>query len=289
MLKEALKGFLSESEVSLLYGGFDVVGDIAVVKIPDSLLEKKRLIAEAIIQRVKPVKTVLRQTTPVSGEYRVRGLELLAGEDKTETVYREHGCTFKVDLAKVYFSPRLSTERLRITQSARDGETVVNMFAGIGTFSILLAKKVVGVEVYSIDVNPDAYKLMVENIELNRLSDRVIPILGDARRVIEERLRMRADRVLMPLPEQANRFLDVAVEALKPAGGIVHYYTHIYAKSPSEAFEEARREIGERIGSCYEEVFHRVVREVGPRWWQLVVDLKIGGGMPPTQPSTLRV
>ena len=274
MLKKALEGHLSEEEIRQLYGGFDIVGDIAVIKIPDALLDKKNLIGEALLEQVKPVKTVLMQTTPVSGEYRTRSLELIRGEDRTTTTYRENGCVFKVDLAQAYFSPRLSAERLRVANTVQRGETVTNLFAGVGAFSIIIAKKVPETRVYSIDINPAAHQQAIENIKLNKVTDRVTPILGDARKVIDK-IKSRADRVLMPLPEKAADYLDTAVQALKPPTGVIHYYTHTYAARREEAHKETQKELDKSIRGRYETMAHRIVREVGPRWYQVAVDLRV--------------
>jgi tRNA (guanine37-N1)-methyltransferase len=274
MLKKALQNILTIDEIKQLYGSFDIVGDIAVIKIPDALLDKKFIIAKAIIDNMKSVKTILRQETPVSGDHRTRELEHLLGEDKTMTLYKEHGRIFKVDLAKVYFSPRLSTERIRIAKSVKNGEMVVNMFSGIGTFSILIAKHQPSSVVHSIDINPYAYDLMLENIKLNKVSDRVIPLLGDARVIIENSLRGIADRVLMPLPEKAVDYLDAALMALKPKG-VIHYYTHVHASKDEDPIEKAKGEIKEKLKSNYELLEARIVREVGPRWNQLVLDLLV--------------
>jgi len=274
MLKKALENILTIDETKQLYGGFDILGDIAVIKIPDALLNKKFIIAEAIIDSMKSVKTVLRQVTPVSGDYRTRDLEHVLGEDKTLTLYKEHGCIFKVDLAKVYFSPRLSTERIRISRKVEHGETVVNMFAGVGSFSILIAKHQPSSTIYSIDINPDAYNLMLENIKLNKVSNRVIPLLGDARVIIEDSLKEVADRVLMPLPEKAIDYIDAALMALKPKG-VIHYYTHVHASKDEDPIEKAVREVNGRLKTNYTILESKIVREVGPRWHQLVLDLLI--------------
>ena len=274
MLKDALNGVISQEEVTQLYGGFDIVGDIAVIKIPDSLLSKKKMIADALMKHVKSVKTVLMQTTPVSGKYRTRSLEVIGGEQRTETVSKEHGCVFKIDLAQAYFSPRLSTERLRIAELVKPGETVTNLFAGVGTFSIVIAKKVPETKGYSIDANPAAHELALENIRLNKVGDRVTAMLGDAREVVEQ-VKGEADRVLMPLPEEAADFLDVAVKALKRPSGVIHYYTHVYAEKRENVFDEARKELDKSIKADYEVTAQRIVREVGPRWYQVVLDLKV--------------
>ena len=273
MLKQALKGILTDEEISLLYGGFDIVGDIAVIKIPEALQSRKELIGEALIKNVKTVHTVLAQITPVSGEYRTRDLEVIFGEEKTITIYKEHGCMFKVDLAQAYFSPRLSTERLRIAKLVKPGETVTNLFAGVGAYSIIIAKKVPDVRVYSIDVNKAAYELTIENIKLNKLIDRIIPILGDARKVVID-IKGEASRVLMPLPEQSASYLDVAVSALRPPEGVIHYYTHVYSIRNNDAHIEALKTLNNNPNLKYELISHNIVREVGPRWYQVVLDLK---------------
>ncbi|MEM3437111.1 MAG: class I SAM-dependent methyltransferase family protein [Nitrososphaerales archaeon] len=274
MLKKALENVLTIDEIKQLYGSFDLIGDIAIIKIPNSLLDKKFIIAKAIMDNIKTVKTVLRQVTPVSGDYRTRELEHVLGEKKTLTLYKEHGCIFKVDLAKVYFSPRLSTERIRIAKIVKSGEVIVNMFAGIGSFSILIAKYQPNSIVYSIDINPSAYDLMLENIKLNKVSDRVIPFLGDARLIIENFLRGISDRVLMPLPEKAIDYIDSALLALKPKG-IIHYYAHIHASKDEDPIEKAASEIDKRLKLNYKILDARIVREVGPRWNQVVLDLLI--------------
>jgi len=222
-LREELKGQLSDEEIRQ-FRAFDVVGDIAVIKLPEKLLSEKHLIGQALMQVHNNVRTVLNQISPVRGEFRTRELEVIAGEPRTETIYREGGCSFKVDLAKAYFSPRLAIERLRVAKLVKSGEVVTNLFAGVGCYSVLIAKYRKANRVYSIDKNPAAFDYMRENIRINKVGDVVVPILGDARDVVENRLAGQADRVLMPLPELARNFFDVALKALKPSGGIIHFY-----------------------------------------------------------------
>ena len=187
MLREALTEFLIPKELDSIFSAFDIIGDIAIVKIPRSFGADKKIIGDTILRNLKAVKTVLVQTSSVSGDFRVRDLEYLAGENKTETEYRENGCRFKVDVAKVYFSPRLSTERLRIAMMVRDGEVITNMFAGVGTYSVLMAKKNKTCKVYSIDSNPVATELCRINSVINKVEDNVVPLLGDAQEVIKKK------------------------------------------------------------------------------------------------------
>ena len=273
-LRETLKGQLSDEELKK-FRAFDIVGDIAIVKLPEVLLPKKPVIGEALMQVHRHVRTVLLQTGAVRGEFRTRELEVIAGEPRTETTHREGGCSFKVDMAKVYFSPRLATERLRVAKQVKPGEVVVNMFAGVGCYSILIAKHSERARVYSIDKNPAAFEYMRENIRINKVGDRVVPILGDAREVVEANLKGKADRVLMPLPELAREFFDVALLALKPEGGVVHFYD--FGKEP-EIFNpslEFARSAALLKGRKVELLGSRAIRSYATRVYHIVLDLKM--------------
>ena len=273
MLKEAVAGILSEKEIEDLFGAFDQVGDIIILKIPDSLVPKKKTIGKVLLEKVKTAKSVFYQSSPVSGNFRTRKLELLAGEDKTETEYKEHGCRFKVDVEKAFFSPRLSTERDRIANLVKDGETVINMFGGVGMFSIIAAKKKKCV-VYNIDINPSATKLCEQNIKINKLVGKVESLTGDATKIIEEQLSGKGDRVLMLLPEKSDEFLDAAIKAAKK-NGIIHYYCHIHSDKKNEVGRIAKEHFLDVMKIKTEVLGSKIVRPVGPRFYQAVVDAKL--------------
>ena len=273
MLKEAVAGILSEKEIEDLFCAFDQVGDIIILKIPDSLVPKKKTIGKVLLEKVKTAKSVFYQSSPVSGNFRTRKLELLAGEDKTETEYKEHGCRFKVDVEKAFFSPRLSTERDRIANLIKDGETVINMFGGVGMFSIIAAKKKKCV-VYNIDINPSATKLCEQNIKLNKLVGKVESLTGDAAKIIEGQLSGKGDRVLMLLPEKSDEFLDAAIKAAKK-NGIIHYYCHIHSDKKNEVGRIAKEHFLDVMKIKTEVLGSKIVRPVGPRFYQAVVDAKL--------------
>jgi tRNA (guanine37-N1)-methyltransferase len=257
---------------------YDIIGDIAIVRFSSAHREGER-IAQTIMSIHKNLKTVLAQTGAVCGDFRLRQLEHLAGERKTITRQRESGCLFSVDVEKCFFSPRLSYERMRVARQVGRDEVVVNMFAGVGCFSILIAKHSDAERVYSIDVNPIAVNRMQENVRINRVYGEVVPMLGDAKEVIEARLLHVADRVIMPLPEKAFEYLPCALLALKKTGGWIHYYAFEYARKNLDAVEKVRRKVSERLQSPavnFQVPFSRVVRSTGPHWWQVVSDLKIG-------------
>lgn len=280
MLKQILGGILSPEEAAQVYSAFDQVGDIVIIKIPEDLMPKKALIARAIMDNIKTARSVFAQASPVRGDYRVRDLEHLAGENRTLTEYREHGCRFKVDVARTYFSPRLSTERQRIASSVRDSETVVNMFAGVGTFSVVIAKMNKTCKVYSIDCNPAAAELCEINARLNKVQDRVVSICGDAADAIRSTLAGQADRVLMPLPERARDFVGPAVLALRPERkGIIHYFAHVRAESKKAGPQAGLADAENAFANHMHKILQvRVVREVGPRIYQIVADVLITKG-----------
>jgi tRNA (guanine37-N1)-methyltransferase len=278
--RSLLQDKLDPEKLRLVYKSYDIVGDIAVIRVPEKLKQHSALIAEAIMQLHSNVKSVWRQTSPVGGNYRLRRLEHIAGERRTTTTYKEYDCVFRVDLEKCYFSPRLSFERMRVASLVKPREVVVNMFAGVGSFSIIIAKHSEADRVYSIDVNPAAFQYMWENVLLNKTVNRVVPLKGDARVIITAKLLKTADRVLMPLPEKAHDYLDVAVDALKPEGGWIHYYDFVHAKKDEDPVEKAKVKVSEKLSQmriAYAIPFGRAVRDTGPWWQQIVLDIQIRG------------
>ena len=273
MLKKALENILSEEESAELFSSFDQIGGIIVLRIPDSLKSKKKIIGKTLLDKVKTTRSVFYQSSPVEGEFRTRNLEILAGEDNTETEYKESGCRFLVDVEKAFFSPRLSTERERISRLVSDGEVMINMFGGVGMFSILAAK-MKNCAVYNIDINPDASLLCEKNIKLNKLKGNVISLNGDATKIIENKLQNLADRVLMLLPEKSDEFLDIATLAVKN-NGIIHYYSHVHADKKQDAPKLSEQHYLNIARNRSEILNSRIVRPIGPRFYQTVIDVKI--------------
>jgi tRNA (guanine37-N1)-methyltransferase len=276
ILKKLLKNVLLDSEVSEVYSSFDIIGDIAIIKIPDSLLQRRKTIGDILLSNIPNLKTIFLQNTAVNGEYRLRGLELISGEDKYVTIYKEHGCRFFVNVASSYFSPRLSTERYRISNLVSPNETILNIFAGIGTFSIIIAKKL-PVLIYNIDSNLDAYILSNINSKLNNVQNRVISIHGNARDVLlSDEFFEKADRILMPLPEKAFEYVDVSVNCLKPSGGYIHFFSHIRSDVKSNVINESENYVRSLFSKYNYQIKHtQIVRAVGPRLYQTVTDILI--------------
>jgi tRNA (guanine37-N1)-methyltransferase len=206
----------------------------------------------------------------------LREFEVISGEPRTDTVHKEFGCKFYVDVAKAYFSPRLSHEHKRVAELVQKGETVVDLFAGVGPFSVLIAKRVADAKVYAVDINPDAVEFLKKSVRLNRVENRVFPILGDAKQIVENELSGIADRVIMNLPERAEEYVDAACNAMKPSGGTVHYYGFVRLPDSLEAlklrFSEAVEKAGRKVGRS---LFAKTIRATAPYEWQVVVDARI--------------
>lgn len=273
MLKKSLESILSPKESEELISAFDQIGEIIIVRIPDSLLSKKKIIGETLLNDVKIVRSVFYQASAVEGDFRTRNLEIIAGEDNTETEYREFGCKFIVDVENAFFSPRLSTERDRIANLIQEGEVMTNMFAGVGMFSIIAAKKK-KCTVYSLDINPIASNLCERNIKLNKLAGKVVSINGDSTQIINEQLVDKSDRTLMLLPERSDEFLESAIKTTKD-GGIIHYYSHIHADKKTDAGKLSEDHYLQVSPVKSEILGSKIVRPVGPRYYQTVVDVKI--------------
>lgn len=203
----------------LLPTSFDVVGDIALVKIPEELAHFESEIAEAIL-RVHTRIRVVAADTGVKGPHRVRDLHVLAGPDRTETVHREFGLAYAVDVARVYFSPRLGSERMRVAKQVGPGEVVVDMFSGVGPYAILIARRRQPRVVHAFDANPDAFRYLEENVRRNRAA------LVEAREGDGRELLAAAEpphRIILDYPQGPDAAYRAALSRVAP-GGIVHYY-----------------------------------------------------------------
>jgi len=223
------------------------------------------------------VRLVLRKSGEIAGTFRTRSLEAIAGTGNTETTHREFSCLYQLDVANAYFNPRLSHERLRVARQVKENECVLDMFAGVGPYSILIAKTHKGCEVHSIDINPDAFRYLKYNIMLNRVADRVIPLFGDARQLVEKDLRGRANRVIMNLPSDSSRFLEVALQALKEQGGVIHYYAFASRKDSVLEITKDVRSIIERHGRVVRSFpFSEIIKEVAPNRVQVAMDVLVG-------------
>lgn len=211
---------------------FDVVGDIAILKLTEPLLPYRHEVGEALMSVTPNVRAVFLDGG-VKGEFRIRDLEKIAGEGTSETIHRESGVRMMTDPSKVYFNPRLATERARVASLVKKDETIIDMFAGVAPFGTVICRHAEPKVVYSIDLNPECERFMRENIRMNHIRN-MVPIIGDATEVVKTL--PKADRIIMNLPQMADRFLDSALRSVKD-GGTVHMHK-IMERSELGEFKE---------------------------------------------------
>ena len=246
-LEDILREKLPNDVLNIIPRSYDVIGSIAIVEFDrfSELSQKKSTkyknqVASAIIQLNKGLKSVYEKKSEIKGIYRLREFSILKGPDNPETIHKENKCMFKLDIKETYFSPRLVYERNRIaTSQFNENENIVDLFAGVGPFSIQIAKNH-PVNIHSFDINPAAYKYLEDNIRLNEVNDKItahnldVKNLVDKKNILGETLKNGIDRVIMNLPEKAVNYIDVACFLLKKSGGILHYYLFNDKSSPIE-------------------------------------------------------
>ena len=272
-LIDALEGKLSPEDIALLPRAYDLIGDIAVLEIPDEISSHSALIGETFYNIHTNFKTVLAKKGAVSGTMRVREYTLLAGENRTKTIHTEYGCRLAVDVANAYFSPRLLEEHNRIAQLVANDEIVVDMFCGVGPFAIHIAKQKEA-KVIAIDINPSAISLLKESMRLNKLVGTIIPVIADAHDYVNTN-ELCADRVIMNHPSGASDFVGDACSILKPSGTL-HYYDFIGGETPEDTLKDKIVGLVEKEGRSVKRIeLVRRVRDSAPYEFQMVADVII--------------
>jgi tRNA (guanine37-N1)-methyltransferase len=271
-VKDALKAVLTQEELDVLVGSFDIVGDIAIIIIPPALLAREHLIAEAILKTHKNIKTVARRVGNYDGEFRTMALKVIGGEDLLETEHRENGVRFFLNPEKVYYSVRSSYERKRISLLVRPGEDVLVMFSGIGVFPLVIAANSRAGEIVGIEKNTDAHRYARKSLCGNRRIKNVVLYEGDVAEILPQ-LSRTFDRVLMPLPKTAEDYLGIALAAVR-SGGCLHFYDFQSSDAFHLSIEKIRRACeGNHHRLAASEVV--VCGHCSPRTYRICVDAQI--------------
>ncbi len=243
---------------------YQKVGDIILLKHNPSIEE-----IEYIISKTK-CKTIVKYNQIV-GNYRKPHIKIIYGS-KTETIHKENGCLFKIDVSKVMWSMGNINERKRISTISNPNETVIDMFAGIGYFTIPIAKYSKPKKIYSIEINPQSFIYLCENIKLNKLSN-VVGILSDNRDVQLDNI---ADRVIMGYILKTRYFLDKCFQFLKEEGGYIHYHDTIYEKTIAPETVGIIEKYCKKYGYKLLNYSIHKIKKYSPGVWHVVVDVKIG-------------
>ena len=288
-IEEALVGELPKNILELVPKSYDIIGKIAIVEFDQinttsdkNVLSYKKKVAEALVSVNKSVEIVYEKKSEVKGRYRLKTLEVIYGNDNPETNHKENGCLFKLDVKNTYFTPRLVFERKRVSSSNfKKQEIIVDMFTGVGPFSIQIAKNN-DVKIYAFDVNPSAYKYLNENIENNKMKGEVIAHNMDVKELLNpdnklgNYLKNKIDRIIMNLPQQSINFLDVACFLMKKPSGILHFYQFSEKPDPVKKGIEKLNVILKDSRWQIEEILNsKVVKPFSPKSDLIAIDLKI--------------
>ncbi|MBI2446090.1 class I SAM-dependent methyltransferase family protein [Candidatus Micrarchaeota archaeon] len=271
--REALVAALGAQEGHEATASYDTVGDIAIIEVPEKLESKERIIASALLKSNPRLKTVLKKESAMQGQFRVRKFKWLAGRRNYVAEYKESGCTFRFDLRKTYFSTRLSHERTRIASLTQPKEKVLALFAGVGPFAIVIAKQQPSADVVAVELNPDAFAMMQDNVAQNKVRN-VLALKGDVRAVLKKYPKW-ADRACMPLPHTGYDFLDDVIAAMKD-GGVVHFYGFggeaegVFTLNLAKVKSACKRQ-----GVACTILEKRVVRPYAPAVFQVVIDFQV--------------
>ncbi|HIQ03607.1 MAG TPA: class I SAM-dependent methyltransferase family protein [Desulfurococcales archaeon] len=267
-LRSLLKGIIPENILSKIPSSYDIIGDTIVIELPTSIRDYWRSIGEILCKLHKHVKTVYVKVSGVKGDYRIREVTPVYGVVKHYTIHKEYGVKMVVNVPNVYFNPSLGYEHHRVANLVDEGETVYDMFSGVGGFSLHIACRR-NVTVYASDINPHAILCLTLSTLINKLKGCIIPILGDAK-IIASYLVRSVDRVIMNLPEKSHEYLGYALKCLREDGGIIHYYHFDY--SISSFLKHFIASISTYGGRLVKIVHTRKVLEVAPYKYLYVVD-----------------
>jgi len=272
-LKFYLKNRLTAKELKVAPSSFDVVGDILIFsEFPKELAKKEKMIGSTILENYHHIKTVLKKTKKYSGKFRTPKLKVIAGENRKETICKENDVFIKLDVERVYFSPRMSSERKRIAGLVKLNESVLVMFNGCAPYSLVIAKNTKCREIYGIEINPAAHKYALENIKKNKLENKIKLFLGDVKKVMP-RINKKFDRILMPLPKGGKDFLDLALKYIKKNGAI-HFYDFLHEGEFHKAEEKVKNAC---LKSKKEFRILKIIKcgQYSPRFYRVCVDFLV--------------
>ena len=270
-IKKSLSKKIPSELISYLPDKWQKIGDVMIIKLHADIKQYKVIIGE-VYAKVLNRKSVLCDIGGISGEYREPNVEIIYGSNDCETVHKENDVRFKLDPMKVMFSSGNMDERKRMANVSNKNEIVVDLFAGIGYFTLPMAVHSRPKKIFACEINPTAFDYLCQNINLNNVTSIVEPLKGDNRKVAPKNI---ADRVILGYFCDMQSFLPVAIECLKNHTGIVHYHD-IFSNDvmPDKALQHVNR-IVEKYDRKAELLKCKHVKSYAPGVSHYVFDIKI--------------
>lgn len=270
-LRDKLENKLSEEELSKLPKGYQIVGNILLIKLNKELLENRELIGETITQILPYIHTVCL-IKEIRSAIRRPKIEVIAGCKRTQTLNKEHGCKFLLDVSDIMWSQGNKNEKMRLVKIVKPKETIVDMFAGIGYFSIILAKYCKPNKIYAIDVNPKAIEYLRKNVWLNDVENKIDILQGDCRKFTKI-LGNTADRIIMGYLFKTEKFLPYAIKIAKNKA-FIHFHRTV-KEEEIDKIKEKLIIIGNKNRVKVEILKIKRVKSYAPKIWHVVYDLKV--------------
>ena len=261
-LSEIFQKILPKSKIDLSKRSYDLIGDIAIVEFEEGVEKYEKKIANELLNSNKKIRVVAKKPKKITGKYRIRKIEVLAGEKRTITEYREAGCRFIFDLNKTYFSQRLGKERLRIANLVKPNEKVLVMFSGIAPFGIVIGKMHPFTKIWNIELNKYAAKTAEKCIKLNHLENRVFSIQGDVKKDLPKE---KFDRIIMVLPHENHNYLKEAISVAKKGS-----YIHMYSIQNEEKINTFSKELEKKYKINLKNI--EKAGDYGPKIWRYCLD-----------------
>ncbi|RLJ05862.1 MAG: class I SAM-dependent methyltransferase family protein [Candidatus Aenigmatarchaeota archaeon] len=260
---------IPEEKEKFLPQGFQRIGTIVILNLKDPVLEYRKQIAEFVLKQFPYVKSVYVRSGKIHTEFKKPDIKWVAGEKNPVTEHKENGCLFRLDVTKLMFAKGNLRERGRVAKLAKEGETVTDMFAGIGYFSIPVAKHSKAKTIYAIEKNPTAFSFLKTNIKLNGVEKKVIPLLGDNRKV---KIKEKADRILMGYFPSTRKFLQHAFDFLKNSGTI--HYHDVFHKNElwEKPIQILKQEAMKKGYALKKTTYKHKVKSYAPRTYHIVID-----------------
>jgi tRNA wybutosine-synthesizing protein 2 len=267
----SVSSFIPPEWLRSLPDRWEKIGSVVTIKVPRELLAFKEIIGKAYAEGLG-CTTTLNDTGGIRGMYREPVVEVIYGPSQTETIHVENGIRFMIDPQLLMFSSGNMEERRRMASVASSDDTVVDLFAGIGYFSLPIAVYGKPKRVVACEINPVAYRYLCKNVVLNHVTHIVEPCFGDNRVVAP---RQCATRVILGYLHNTWDFLPVAFQCLRGMVGMLHYHELVPVENiPSQPLSHIQS-VAEGFDRQVELVRVQEIKSYAPRITHVVLDVRI--------------